>query len=135
MAVYLVERDLPGITMEQLAQAQKRAIQMGRELTAEGREVRYIRSMFVPGEHKCMLETVCARRRVSMKSGQEKAICPPSGRCQRRDIKPRESTPGRGLRMTAFSQLKMVALAPMPKANVKAAARVKAGFLRSCLAA
>jgi muconolactone delta-isomerase len=54
MAVYLVERDLPGITMEQLAQAQKRAIQMGRELTAEGREVRYIRSMFVPGEHKCM---------------------------------------------------------------------------------
>jgi hypothetical protein len=54
MAVYLVERDLPGITMEQLADAQKRAIQMGKQMTAEGREVRYIRSMFVPGEHKCM---------------------------------------------------------------------------------
>jgi muconolactone delta-isomerase len=54
MAVYLVERDLPGVTMEQLAAAQKTAIQMGKELTAEGRQVRYIRSTFVPGEHKCM---------------------------------------------------------------------------------
>lgn len=54
MAVYLVERDLPGITMEQLAAAQKTAIQMGKELTAQGRQVRYIRSTFVPGEGKCM---------------------------------------------------------------------------------
>jgi hypothetical protein len=54
MAVYLVERDLPGVTMEELAAAQKTAIQMGKELTAQGREVRYIRSMFVPGEDKCM---------------------------------------------------------------------------------
>jgi hypothetical protein len=54
MSVYLVERDLPGITMEQLAAAQKKAIQVGIELTAEGKEVRYIRSTFVPGEHKCM---------------------------------------------------------------------------------
>jgi hypothetical protein len=54
MPVYMVERDLPGITMEQLAAAQKKAIQMGKQLTAEGRQVRYIRSMFVPGEAKCM---------------------------------------------------------------------------------
>jgi Protein of unknown function (DUF4242) len=54
MAVYLVERNLPGVTMEQLAAAQKTAIQMGKELTAEGRQVRYIRSTFVPGENKCM---------------------------------------------------------------------------------
>jgi len=54
MAVYLVERDLPGITMEQLAAAQKRAIQTGKELTAQGKDVRYIRSTFVPGENKCM---------------------------------------------------------------------------------
>jgi muconolactone delta-isomerase len=54
MPVFMVERDLPGITMEDLASAQKRAIQIGKELTAEGREVRYIRSMFVPGESKCM---------------------------------------------------------------------------------
>jgi hypothetical protein len=54
MSVYLVERDLPGISMEDLAAAQKRAIQVGKELTAEGREVRYIRSTFVPGENRCM---------------------------------------------------------------------------------
>jgi hypothetical protein len=40
--------------MEQLAAAQKKAIQVGVELTAQGKEVRYIRSTFVPGEHKCM---------------------------------------------------------------------------------
>ena len=54
MAVYLVERDLPGVTMEQLAAAQKKAIQMGKELTAQGKDVRYIRSTFVPGENRCM---------------------------------------------------------------------------------
>ena len=54
MPVYLVERDLPGISMEQLADAQKKAIQAGKELTAQGREVRYIRSTFVPGESRCM---------------------------------------------------------------------------------
>jgi len=54
MAVYMVERDLPGITMEQLAAAQKRAIQTGKELTAQGKAVRYIRSTFVPGENRCM---------------------------------------------------------------------------------
>ena len=54
MPVYMVERDLPGIKMEQLAAAQKAAIQAGHELTAEGKQVRYIRSTFVPGENKCM---------------------------------------------------------------------------------
>ncbi len=54
MAVYLVERDLPGITMEELAAAQKRAIQTVKELTAQGKDVRYIRSTFVPGENRCM---------------------------------------------------------------------------------
>lgn len=40
--------------MDQLAAAQKRAIQMGMDLTAQGRAVRYIRSTFIPGEEKCM---------------------------------------------------------------------------------
>lgn len=54
MPVYMVERDLPGIKMEQLAAAQKAAIQAGKELTAQGKQVRYIRSTFVPGDNKCM---------------------------------------------------------------------------------
>ncbi len=48
MAVYMVERHLPGITMEQLAGAQKAAIATSQRLSAEGRPVRYIRSTFVP---------------------------------------------------------------------------------------
>lgn len=54
MPVYMVERDLPGIQMEQLAEAQKAAIQAGKEMSAQGKPVRYIRSTFVPGQNKCM---------------------------------------------------------------------------------
>ena len=50
----MVERDLPGITVEQLGAAQKAAIEKGKEFTAIGKDVRYIRSIFVPGESKCM---------------------------------------------------------------------------------
>ena len=54
MAVYMVERDLPGVTMDQLAAAQKAAIETGRQFTDEGKNVRYIRTTFVPGESHCM---------------------------------------------------------------------------------
>src|SRR5258705_5202004 len=49
-----VHGDLKGITMDQLAGAQKAAIQTGKDMTAQGRTVRYIRSTFVPGEARCM---------------------------------------------------------------------------------
>ena len=54
MAVYMVERELKGITMDQLGAAQKAAIQTGKEMTSQGKSVRYIRSTFVPGEARCM---------------------------------------------------------------------------------
>jgi hypothetical protein len=54
MAVYMVERNLPGIKMEQLAAAQKAAIATSESMTREGKQVRYIRSTFVPGDHRCM---------------------------------------------------------------------------------
>ena len=54
MAVYMVERELPGVTMDQLAAAQKSAIETGRQFTARGKNVRYIRTTFVPGEAHCM---------------------------------------------------------------------------------
>lgn len=50
----MVERELPGISMEQLAAAQKAAIDTGRQFTDEGKNVRYIRTTFVPGEAHCM---------------------------------------------------------------------------------
>lgn len=54
MAVYMVERNLAGITMPQLAGAQQAAIATSRRFTADGTPVRYIRSTFVPGEARCM---------------------------------------------------------------------------------
>ena len=54
MAVYMVERELPGVTMDQLAAAQKAAIETGQQFTAAGKNVRYIRTTFVPGEAHCM---------------------------------------------------------------------------------
>jgi Nickel responsive protein SCO4226-like len=54
MPVYMVERDLPGIQMDQLAAAQKAAIETSDRFTANGKPVRYIRTTFVPGEAHCM---------------------------------------------------------------------------------
>jgi hypothetical protein len=54
MPVYMVDRNLPGIKMDQLAAAQKAAIELGQKMTAQGKKVRYIRSAFVPEEAHCM---------------------------------------------------------------------------------
>ena len=54
MAVYLVDRELPGVTMDQLGAAQKAAIETGQKFTEAGKNVRYIRTTFVPGEAHCM---------------------------------------------------------------------------------
>jgi hypothetical protein len=54
MPVYMVDRDLPGVTHEQLAAAQQAAIDTSRRHSEAGARVRYIRSTFVPGEARCM---------------------------------------------------------------------------------
>lgn len=54
MPVFMVDRDLPGISMDQLAAAQQAAITTSAAFRGEGKDVRYIRSTFVPGESHCM---------------------------------------------------------------------------------
>jgi hypothetical protein len=54
MAVYMVDRSLPGVTLDQLAAAQRAAIDTSKRFTQEGKPVRYIRSMYVPEEAHCM---------------------------------------------------------------------------------
>jgi len=54
MAIYMVDRDLPRITSEGLAELQQSAMLASRRLNAMGRPVRYIRSMFIPGEARCL---------------------------------------------------------------------------------
>jgi hypothetical protein len=53
MAVYAVQRNLPGVTMEQLGAAQKAAIETSEKVSREGNAVRYIRSNFYPGDCRC----------------------------------------------------------------------------------
>jgi hypothetical protein len=54
VALYLVERKQPGISIEQLATAQRAAIEMSRRFTAEGKPARYIRTTLVPSESRCL---------------------------------------------------------------------------------
>ena len=58
MKTYLVDRDLPGVTLEQLAAAQKAAIETSQRFTEEGNPVRYVRTAWVPSESyvMCMFE-------------------------------------------------------------------------------
>lgn len=54
MAVYMVERDLKGISMEALGGAQKAAIAKAADMRKSGTEISYIRSTFAPDDGRCM---------------------------------------------------------------------------------
>ncbi len=54
MSVYMVERNLKGISMEDLAGAQQAAIATAKQMTDQGDAVRYIRSTFAPEDGRCM---------------------------------------------------------------------------------
>ncbi|NND18709.1 MAG: DUF4242 domain-containing protein [Silicimonas sp.] len=54
MSVYMVERDLKGISMEDLGGAQKAAIAEAAKMRGEGSRIGYIRSTFAPDDGRCM---------------------------------------------------------------------------------
>jgi len=54
MTVYMVERNLKGIAMNDLAAAQKAAISTAKSYSATGTPMRYIRSTFAPEDGRCM---------------------------------------------------------------------------------
>ena len=58
MNIYIADRNLPGVTLEQLSAAQKAAIETSQRFTVEGKPVRYVRSAGVPSESHvmCMFE-------------------------------------------------------------------------------
>jgi hypothetical protein len=53
MAVFMVERNLKGISLEALTAAQQAAIAQGKQMTAAGTPIRYIRSTFAPEDGRC----------------------------------------------------------------------------------
>lgn len=54
MAVFMVERDLKGIAMDDLAAAQKAAIGKAEEMRRDGTSIRYVRTTFAPEDGRCM---------------------------------------------------------------------------------
>ena len=54
MSVFMMERDLKGISMEDLGGAQKAAIGKAEEMSADGTAIRYIRSTFAPEDGRCL---------------------------------------------------------------------------------
>lgn len=54
MTVYMVERNLKGIAMNDLTAAQKAAISTANSYTDKGMPMRYIRSTFAPEDGRCM---------------------------------------------------------------------------------
>jgi hypothetical protein len=52
--VFMVERNLKGISMQDLAAAQKAAINTAEAMRGQGTEIRYIRSTFAPEDGRCM---------------------------------------------------------------------------------
>lgn len=53
MQVFVTERSLKGITMDQLAAAQKSAIATADQFSSAGRPIRYLHSTFVPDSGCC----------------------------------------------------------------------------------
>ncbi|SFL48499.1 DUF4242 domain-containing protein [Shimia aestuarii] len=54
MSVFMVERDLAGISMDDLAAAQKAAIETAEQMTNAGEKISYVRSTFAPDDGRCM---------------------------------------------------------------------------------
>ena len=54
MSVFMVERSLKGISMNDLGAAQKAATSTAADMTKSGTAVKYLRSTFVPDSGCCM---------------------------------------------------------------------------------
>ncbi len=75
MQVFMVERSLKGISMNDLGAAQKAAISTAADMTRAGTPVNYIRSTFVP-ESGCCMCLFAADEASSVKSLNDRAKLP-----------------------------------------------------------
>lgn len=87
MSVFMVERDLKGIAMEDLAGAQKAAIAKAAEMRAGGSDIRYIRSTFAPADGRCMCLFEAGSQRDVQRLNDEAGL-PYSGVVEALDLTP-----------------------------------------------
>jgi hypothetical protein len=52
--MFIVERTLPGISLEHLAAAHRAIAESSRRLSSSDDRVRYLRSIFAPGRARCL---------------------------------------------------------------------------------
>ena len=54
MPLFVAERFLPDITLEQVTAFQQSLIKMTDYFNSKGKSIRYIRTLFIPGEFRCI---------------------------------------------------------------------------------
>ena len=54
MAVYMVDSEIPGVTLDQLTRLLQAVVETCQRFTARGEYVRYLRSTYIPGESRCL---------------------------------------------------------------------------------
>ena len=89
MKKYLVERYLPGVTHRQLEEASERLAAAATGLAAEGVEVRYVSSTFVPREESCFC------RFEGASADAVRRACEQAGISFARIVEARDFSPGR----------------------------------------
>jgi Protein of unknown function (DUF4242) len=62
--LFVVERYLPGITAEELRASAERLAAAAANLTASGKEIHYLGSMFVPEEESCFCRFEASSARI-----------------------------------------------------------------------
>jgi hypothetical protein len=67
MHTYLVDRHIPGITLEQLSAAQEDVLEASRLSSVRGKPVRYFKCVFIPAES----HTICLFEAANAKEVQE----------------------------------------------------------------
>lgn len=54
MSLFIVDRMIPGLTVQQLGIAQHAMVESARRLGGKGERIRYIRSTLIPGQSRCI---------------------------------------------------------------------------------
>lgn len=91
MTVFMVERNLPGISLDKLAAAQQAAIAAAAEMREQGTQIRYIRSTFVPASDRvmCLFEALSPE---CVKKLNDRARIPYEAVVEAYDLTPRSSS-------------------------------------------
>ena len=54
VSLFIVDRSIPGLTVQQLSIAQHAMVESARRLGGNGARIRYIRSTLIPGQSRCL---------------------------------------------------------------------------------